>query len=307
MDQPKLERMLRLMKLLSSNVDYTVDELARKMGLSFKTVYRYLDSFKAAGFVVNKLYGSVYKLGLMPVQGVDLERLIYFSEEEAYLVNSLIDQLTPSNSLKSNLKSKLSAIYGCTSIADYVDKRSNAAHVEALGKAIAEKRKVILKSYESGNTHSIRDRYVEPFAFSTDYIEVWAYDLEDHKNKTFKVNRIGEVQALEEGWSEETFHHKDGVDIFHLSGNTPHRVRLRMSHYAKNLLIEEYPLAEKDLKKEENLWLLDTQVYNYAGPCRFYAGLMQEISIVDSPEFMDYVRKYLLKSTLLQDCFPPAS
>ena len=66
-------------------------------------------------------------------------------------------------------------------------------------------------------------------------------------------------------------------------------------------------MAEKDLKKEADLWLLDTQVYNYAGPCRFYAGLMQEISIVDSPEFMDYVRKYLLKSTLLQDCFPPAS
>ncbi|MGN1225639.1 MAG: helix-turn-helix transcriptional regulator [Candidatus Cryptobacteroides sp.] len=300
MDQPKLERMLRLMKLLSSNVDYSVDELAQKMGLSFKTIYRYLDSFKEAGFVVNKLYGSVYKLGLMPVHGVDLERLIYFSEEEAYLVNSLIDQLTPSNSLKSNLKSKLSAIYGCTSIADYVDKRSNAAHVEALGKAIADKQKVILKSYESGNTHSIRDRYVEPFAFTTDYIEVWAYDLEDHKNKSFKVNRIGEVQILEEDWSEEASHQKDGMDIFHLSGKTSHRVRLQMSHYAKNLLIEEYPLAEKDLKKEGEHWILDTQVYNYAGACRFYAGLMQEISIVDSPEFQDYVRDYLSKSTLLQ-------
>ena len=83
MDQPKLERMLRLMKLLSSNVDYSVDELAQKMGLSFKTIYRYLDSFKEAGFVVYKQRGSVYKLAQMPIKGVELERLVYFSEEEA--------------------------------------------------------------------------------------------------------------------------------------------------------------------------------------------------------------------------------
>lgn len=289
--------MLRLMKLLSSNVDYSVDELAQKMGLSFKTIYRYLDSFKEAGFVVYKQRGSVYKLAQMPIKGVELERLVYFSEEEAYLVNSLIDQLTPTNSLKSNLKNKLSAIYGCTSIADYVDKRSNAAHVEELGKAISEKKKVILKNYESGNTHSIRDRYVEPFAFTTDYIEIWAYDLEDHKNKMFKVNRIGEVQVLDEDWSEESAHHQDGIDIFHLSGTTPHRLRMKMSFYAKNLLIEEYPLAERDIVKTDECWMLDTQVYNYAGACRFYLGLMHEISICDSPEFLDYVRNYLLNNS----------
>ena len=32
MDQPKIERMLRLMKMMSGNTNYTIDELAEKLG-----------------------------------------------------------------------------------------------------------------------------------------------------------------------------------------------------------------------------------------------------------------------------------
>ena len=30
------------------------------------------------------------------------------------------------------------------------------------------------------------------FAFTGDYADVWAFDLEDGRNKTFKISRIGE-------------------------------------------------------------------------------------------------------------------
>lgn len=298
MDQPKVERMLRLMKYLSGNVNYTIAELSEKLGMSERTIYRYLDTFKEAGFVVTKLYGNIYKLGKMPRNSVDIDKLIYFSEEEAYLVNSLIDSLVPSNALKSNLKEKLSAIYGSTSLAGYVDRRSNAAHVENLGNAIKEKKQVVLKQYESSNSHSIRDRYVEPFAFTTDYIEVWCYDLEDSCNKLFKISRIGEVEVLEQDWSAESAHKSRSMDIFHMNGDTAHRVVLGLSMYAKNLLLEEYPLAQKDLHQKDGRWILDTMICNYAGVCRFYAGLAPEIEIIDSPDFQEYVRNYV-KNNLL--------
>ena len=32
MDQPKIERMLRLMKMMAGNRNYTIDELAEKLG-----------------------------------------------------------------------------------------------------------------------------------------------------------------------------------------------------------------------------------------------------------------------------------
>lgn len=54
MDQPKIERMLRLMRLLASNTNYTLDELAEKLDMSYRTIYRYIDTFKSSGFAVSK-------------------------------------------------------------------------------------------------------------------------------------------------------------------------------------------------------------------------------------------------------------
>ena len=48
-DQPKLERLLRLMKLLTANTTYNVDQLAERLSMSRRTVYRYIDTFREAG------------------------------------------------------------------------------------------------------------------------------------------------------------------------------------------------------------------------------------------------------------------
>ena len=293
MDQPKLERMLRLMKYLSGNVNYSVGELGRKLGMSPRTVYRYIDTFKSAGFAVTKLYGDIYKLAEMPKETVELERLIYFSEEEAYLVNSLIDRLVPSNSLKANLKEKLSAIYRSTSIADYVGTKSSAAHVEALGRAAQDKLKVLLGGYESGNSHTIRDRLVEPFGFTADYADVWAYDLEDGRNKTFKISRIGgEVEILDEPWTEESRHHRSCMDVFRMTGNTPVHIVLGMSLLAKNLLEEEYPLASRCIRKDGGRWLLETDIYQLQGASRFVCGLMEEVEVLEGDALKAHIREY---------------
>lgn len=210
MDQPKIERLLRLMKMMSGSVNYSIEELSDKLDMSQRTIYRYIDTFKNAGFAVTKMYGNIYRLGKMPKNAPDFDRLIYFSEEEAMLVNGLIDSLSPTNSLKANLKDKLSVIYNSTSIADYVSDKSNAASIEALGEAMRDRRKAVLRNYESGNSKTIRDRLVEPFGFTSDYVELWAFDLEDGRNKVFKVSRIEEVSVLEEEWTCEDQHRIQG-------------------------------------------------------------------------------------------------
>jgi predicted DNA-binding transcriptional regulator YafY len=86
MDQPKIERMLRLMKMLASNKTYTIDELAERLGISYRSIYRYIDTFNDSGFVIEKLHSNIYRLGKMPKGYVDFKDLIYFSEEEAYIV-----------------------------------------------------------------------------------------------------------------------------------------------------------------------------------------------------------------------------
>jgi predicted DNA-binding transcriptional regulator YafY len=295
MEQPKIERLLRLMKMMSGNTNFTVDELAERLGISYRSIYRYIDTFKESGFVVEKLHSNVYKLGKMPKSYVDLKRLIYFSEEEAYIINSLINSLDNTNALKTNLLKKLSAVYNSTSIANYTCNKESALSIESLGEAIKDRKKVILKNYESGNSHKVSDRLVEPFEFTTNMIDVWCYDLEKKENKVFKISRIGEVRVLEEDWSEEDAHRKSITDCFRMSGFEQTPVKLEMGIMAKNLLLEEYPLAEKDLKKEGDRWILETMVSDVAGVGRFVIGLAHDIKVIDSPELVEYIRLFVTK------------
>ena len=295
MEQPKIERLLRLMKMMSGNTNFTVDELAERLGISYRSIYRYIDTFKESGFVVEKLHSNVYKLGKMPKSYVDLKRLIYFSEEEAYIINSLINSLDNTNALKTNLLKKLSAVYSSTNIANYTCNKESALSIESLGEAIKDRKKVILKNYESGNSHKVSDRLVEPFEFTTNMIDVWCYDLEKKENKVFKISRIGEVRVLEEEWSEEEAHRKSITDCFRMSGFEQTPVKLEMGIMAKNLLLEEYPLAEKDLKKEGDRWILETMVSDMAGVGRFVIGLAHDIKVIDSPELVEYIRLFVTK------------
>ena len=296
MDQPKIERLLRLMALMSGSVDYTVDELASRLETSYRSIYRYIETFKECGFVVEKLSPNVYKLKSTPEDYPEFSNLVYFSDEEAHLVNNLIDRLDPTNALKANSQKKLAIIYDSTGIADLVDGRSLRNIVETLARGIRLKKKVVLKNYESGNSHTIRNRYIEPFGFTTNYIDVWGYDLEDGRNKLFKVSRIEEALLVEdEGWENEAKHEKQGLDVFGMSGRTPLHVRLRLGVRAKNLLVEEHPLAENELKLVKGEWILDTDVYNYAGVCRFYVGVASDATVLDSPSFEEYVADYVSK------------
>lgn len=179
-------------------------------------------------------------------------------------------------------------------MADFIDNKSNALNIEELGKAIRSKKKVVLKGYQSGHSGTISDRHVEPFEFTANYMTVWAYDINTRENKVFKISRIDWVEILEEDWSEEQFHQKAKSDCFRMNGKEECRIRLRLSSYAKNLLIEEYPMAEDILIVADNgFWLLDTIVYSLAPVARFVLGLADEVTIVDSPELYKYVQKFI--------------
>lgn len=293
MDQPKIERMLRLMKMMAGNRNYTIDELAEKLGTSYRSIYRYIDTFKDCGFVVNKVRSNVYKLGKLPKSYVELKNLIYFSEEEAYVVNGLINSLDATNMLKANLKKKLSAVYDSTSIVKYVQKSEVAEHIEQLGEAIRSKRKVILKAYESAHSQEVADRFIEPFELTTNCIDVWGFDLEKQENRVFKISRIGKVCLLQDSWSNEESHQTSKTDCFRISSFEQIPVKLELSLMAKSLLVEEYPLAEMDLRHEDDKWILETMVSGMEGVGRFVLGLLNEIKIIDSPALEDYIDNYV--------------
>ena len=281
------------MKLMSGPTYYSIVDLQDTLGMSERTIYRYIDTFKAAGFAVEKVHGNVPRLVTMKRPYPDLSKIVVFSEEEAFIVNRLIDSLDNTNALKQGLHRKLAAIYDATSIADYVDKKSNAANIQALADAAKNKQFVVLKNYESSHSGNIRDRKVEPFGFTTNYLDVWCYDPEDGKNKRFKIARIDEVVALDEQWKSEALHSAADIDAFRMSGPERYHVRLLLSLQAKNLMVEEYPLAEKCIRKNGDHFIFDADVCALEGVGRFVIGLAGDINIVEGEELKQYIRSYV--------------
>ena len=87
------------------------------------------------------------------------------------------------------------------------------------------------------------------------------------------------------------------MDVFRMNGHDRHRIRLGLGMLAHNLLVEEYPLAERDLAPDgESHWLLETEVAGFAGVARFVAGLLDDVEIVDSPELKRYVADYFRRN-----------
>ena len=291
MDQPKLERLLRLMKLMTGNVNYTVNDLAERLGTTYRSVYRYIDTFKDAGFVVQNMGGGVYKLGKESRYFKEISQLIHFTDEEAHIVNQLIEGLDNTNMLKQNLRKKLSAVYNCTSLAECVVEGKNAININRVIEAISAGKQVVLKNYASSHTGIARDRLVEPFGFTTNYVQVWCYEPESGLNKLFNTARIQSVEVLDTDWQFAEKHHEGYIDIFRITGFEQKRVQMELGMMAHNLLIEEYPLATRDLKQiDDNHWLLDTMVCDYVGIGRFVMGLSEDIKIL-TPEFEAYIAK----------------
>lgn len=292
MEQPRVERTLRLMRLMSGNAYLTVEQLAKRLDTSTRSIYRYIDTFKTCGFAVEKIDDSIYRLISMPSGYKDLQKLVYFSEEEARVLTYLIESLDETNSLKSSLYKKLCAVFDTKSIKEYSGTSKNAANVQALGNAMKDRKTVILKDYSSSSSGTVRDRVVEPFEFTNNHINVWAYDCEKKDVRLFKIARIGWVDILPIDWQHEDEHDKGYLDAFRMQGKTQTHVRLEMTLRARNLLCEEFPLAIPDVTEKGGKFIFDSMVTHMEGVGRFVIGLAKDVRIIDSPELVEYVRSY---------------
>ncbi len=295
MDQPKIERMLRLLKLLTANNRYTISDLANRLQTSDRTIYRYIDSFREAGFVIKK-QGDITRIDKSSPYFKDISQLVHFTEEEAYILKSAIENIDENNLLKQNLKRKLYSVYNYKILAETVVKGKNAENVNHLIDAMENEQQVVLENYSSANSKNVRNRIVEPFGFTTNYIQIWAYEASSSENKLFKLSRIENVKISNTVWQNKDKHRKGHMDLFRISSFKQYPVKLKMGLRAATLLIEEYPLSERELIRiTDNEWILQTNVCSFEGVGRFVTGLLEDIQIIDSPEFECFIRNKLKK------------
>ena len=280
------------MQFLTGNVNYTLDEICERLDLSRRTMFRYLDTFKSAGFSVQRIGEGRYRLATLRRSDVDLSKIVYFTEEEAYVVNRLIDSLDNTNAMKQGLRRKLAAVYDSTDIGNYIDKKENSVNIGFLADAIREGRKVVLRNYSSSHTNATKDYTVEPFKFNTNYIDIWAFDTSDGLNKRFKIARIGSVEILDEPWDNADRHKEEPMDSFRIHGNSPEHVKLRLHLIAKNLLLEEYPLAEKEVYQDDSgTWYYEGDVRGMDGVGRFVLGLPAFVNVIEGDSLKAFLKE----------------
>ena len=195
-----MQKLLRLLMVLGGIRRYTLAELAERFELSERTIYRYLELFESSGFVLNRKDG--YSLQTNTPAYKSFQKLLHFSDDEAYLLYHTLSELEGSSPVKERLIRKLNVLYDF-----HVLKKKPADQlriVHTVGHAIEKKLQVDICDYRSSHSGTVADRAVEPFAFLPDYAAVWCYDNTDKICKQFHISRMKEVNLLPHRWQNTT-------------------------------------------------------------------------------------------------------
>jgi predicted DNA-binding transcriptional regulator YafY len=284
-------RDLELLLLLTESARYTPDLLAKKLGITKRSVYNYLKQLRDSGFLVYNS-GNNYYIDRWSPYFRQLFENLSFSTDEARFLNQLLSDVDNEDLMVRSIRSKLERHY-------YLGEEDDGSHLhhinsnlQTLRAAIAAKKVVVLKNYSSPHSRTVADRYVEPFQILNNGLDIRCHEIMSHKNKTYRLARIESVQILDAEWTAEKKHREVYTDIFLFSGEEQIPVSLRMGQLAHNLMLEEYPLSSNHFTQEDDKhWLLTIDVCSYAGIGRFVLGLFEDIEVLSSPEFIKYLQE----------------
>lgn len=283
------------MTILTQNRTLRIDEISEAVGLNRRTIYRYLEAFREVGFIVKK-EGKIYRLDHTSPFFQKITQGIHFSEDEALTISQVISSVYSNSPQVRHLREKLANLYQPEVLAKHGLDSLMAQNISSLFNAINEERVVLLRNYHSGSSGQVSNRIVEPYMFINENSEVRCYEIASHTNKTFKISRIEKVEFIDLLWSHKADHTPFYNDLFGFTGENRMPVSLILGHLSTNLLIEEYRDAQRQLTLlPDGRHRLDTEVCSYIGIGRFVMGLYEDIEIVDSPEFAEYMKQRIEK------------
>ncbi|HET7179206.1 MAG TPA: WYL domain-containing protein [Chryseosolibacter sp.] len=291
--QAKLLRLFQIIAVLKAG-HWTIHQLAERFDTSERTIYRYINLLEEVDFLIEKDFDNRYFI----ITSDDDPSQSQFSVEETRLMKKLIQSGTDDNPLKNLLLKKLSLNSELDSMPRLFLKARLGKFVDELAEAIRDKRQVVLKNYHSAHSNEIRDRLVEPIHFGDNYQSIMALDTADKVCKQFKLDRIGEVIAMEKPFAFEALHRKNQTDIFGFTGDANTWVTLELTLRAYLLMREEFPLSLPYLTKEEDSYLFNGPVANFEGVGRFSLGLIDEVKVKSPESFVAFLKSKLMLQKL---------
>lgn len=274
-----MEKLPKLLMLLSSSRTYSVEEISERLEITQCTAYRHLCTIENAEFVPERNNGR-YRLELDNVQGRDLEKPFHFSEEEeVYILYQGLGEIAGASLVKDRLLQKLHSLYNLKAL-NALKRDPFIENLKNLSRGTNDQRQAVLNRYRPSQNEEISDRTIELSTFTADYTFIWCFEACDHKNKPFKLSRMQNVELLSKPWCHQAEHRKPFTDTFKMSVDQPSAaVTVRLNLRAYNPLAEEFPVAQKHISIENNKYLLEVPVADYRGIGRFILGLLGEVEV----------------------------
>lgn len=291
----KLYRVLKLITILvSTDVGRTVAEIAERLQITARNVYRYIDLLQDVGFNIVKTGHGRYRLD-QTSKRQDYTTFIGFTAEEAMELCMKVASMPLKHPLRQSILNKVHALSDTSEVvADIVYSRQ-ARILNTLNKAISQRNQIRIHDYESANSGDIKDRTVEPMSINLSNGTLTAYEPAIGETRIFKIARMPNVTILRNTFKHTHKHRIARPDTFGMTGEAPVKVRIEMTLRAAALLREEYPLAAEHITKDPQglRWIYADTVSGHKAIGRFVLGLIGEIHSIQPISLRRHIEKQI--------------
>lgn len=170
---------------------------------------------------------------------------------------------------------------------------SQNTKIVSLRTALADKKVVILKDYESSS--GVKDREIEPYKVWPHQGMVYGYDPAIREGRIFKISRCSQVEISSKGWTDYKCPLNVNLDPFGflVEDSKAIDVRLLLTSYAKQLLSEEHPDApittNTSASKNKFPFEMRCKLSALEGIGRFCLGLPDETEIATGIGLTNYI------------------
>jgi predicted DNA-binding transcriptional regulator YafY len=292
-NQHRIFRVFQLLSSLRSQPPKDTRYLCQLLGTSERTIYRYFDLLKKAGFDVR-----VDSEGRYAIMGSDLAPYLMLSDEEASYLAQVLAQSPAGDPMSETIRTKLGLIGKTASAAEWIHQGKISRFIQLLTTAMTEKRQVMLKLYHSANSGTISNRLVEPVAFTDHYQSISAYEPSTRTNKYFNLERMEDIEILDAPQCNESAHIFRRPDVFGFAITKPTKIIHISLELAPFLYLRRhFPMARPFIVESnvEGRYELQTTVGSYVAPAGLFRLFPNQVHAIGDAGFRRYLKRDMSK------------
>ncbi|MCO6490713.1 MAG: WYL domain-containing transcriptional regulator [Phaeodactylibacter sp.] len=286
-DEESLYRIFKLIRLLNTPPPKSAKHLMESLGRSSSQFYRDLKLLDRLGYPLEKDKHDRWYLQFQFEKG----KKSVLEPEELFFLQEHLQQSGASSPLAQSILHKFDRNLSMIPLADALPQLHSSRVLQLIRTGIETQRCILLRGYHSLASSTMSDRRCEPLEITLDHRYLIAWDLDKDRQSQFKLARIQDVDILDEKTTPGRI--ASPMDIFGLTGDEWHDVKLRLSNFAYHLLLEEFPAAQPDIRRRREGVFFEGRVRSWKGIGRFVLGLPGEIGVVGPEGFREYLRERL--------------